>query len=261
MLLVCRHIDSRSGVKIVGGEPTAASQDKRPLYSTVQLEYIGTSPDNPGGYCTGTVIGPHHIVTAAHCLHAFGPPEIYLASNRQKLTPTGFTIHPMWGKEPNFAHDIGVISFSQVSDPKENSVGEGIIIPAQIASPEKLQVGTEILLAGFGEMEQGKSVLNQLYQVKTKVAQINPTMKIFDIESGSGKGPCHGDSGGPAYLDENGLLLLVGATSHNVKGKCDSGEGTYTDVTRYLSWIRCAFAEQKIAFGNPVESEDCLDPK
>ena len=62
------------------------------------------------------------------------------------------------------------------------------------------------------------------------------------IDNTNGKGACHGDSGGPAYVqDKNGNVFLAGVTSRadeatDPEGKC-IGKTIYTKVQPYLTWI------------------------
>ena len=254
LTLGCRSVPTtQSADKIVGGEPTAQSQDRRAADFTVELEFIGSSPTSPGGNCTGTIIGPTHIVTAAHCIknNEGTPIVIYSTIDQRNLEVTHATAHPRWwGPDRNYTYDIGVISFRITSDHASAPAGSRDFAPARIAPATRLKAGDDVLLAGFGDLEGGKGKLRELYQVKTRVAKVNDGSREFEIVAGTGKGPCHGDSGGPALLDDNGTLLLVGATSRNQDGNCDSGQGTYTDVTRYQGWMKCSFAAQQ----NPLSS-------
>ena len=88
--------------------------------------------------------------------------------------------------------------------------------------------------------------------------------RILGITTNTGKGGCNGDSGGPAFIDDNGTLKLVGATHgpsltmENVK--CDAGHGTWTMVNLYQGWMKCAFAAENSSLdslGDDDSSSDC----
>ena len=259
----CRSVSSGSSRdKIVGGEPTATSRDQRAFAATVELEFVGSSPNSPGGSCTGTIIGPQQIVTAAHCIkqNENAPLNIYSMVDHHNFDVIRVTAHPRWwGNESKLAYDIGVISFKIADTPSPNLVNSRDFTPVTVAPAGRLQVGDEVLLAGYGDREGGKSTLHQLYQVKTTVASLRNDTREFSITSNTGKGPCNGDSGGPAYLDENGTLKLVGATSRNTDGKCDIGQGIYTDVTRFQGWMKCVFAQHGTPLSSLADDDSAVD--
>jgi secreted trypsin-like serine protease len=51
-----------------------------------------------------------------------------------------------------------------------------------------------------------------------------------------GKGPCHGDSGGPLFKTDNGSQRLVGIVSYGLGCARECG-GVYTRVFAHLDWI------------------------
>jgi len=51
-------------------------------------------------------------------------------------------------------------------------------------------------------------------------------------------GACKGDSGGPLYVDENGIKKLIGIVSGGVG--CGKGyPGWNTNISHYIPWLEC----------------------
>ena len=246
----CKTVSRASGVKIVGGEDVAQSTDKRVMGSSVLLF---TESNYGSGTCSGTLIGPTQIVTAAHCLSnktaisiGYGPqPKEPL----QSLKVTQFTPHPKFpfrSPFPVYEYDIGVVSFKGTLPPEMK--------PVTLAPDGSIKTGDELLLAGYGYTTQaGPSEAGILRQVRVKTAQVDTGHRILEIEAFTNKGGCLGDSGGPAYLDDGITLRLVGATHGPGIGmeqlECDAGQGTFTLVNRYQGWMKCIFTSH----GNPLE--------
>ena len=69
---------------------------------------------------------------------------------------------------------------------------------------------------------------------------LTATGEEITLDQSQGRGACHGDSGGPAYVKDavSGKNILVGVTSRgtNPQGLCDR-QAIYTGVMGYAQWI------------------------
>ena len=243
-----------SETKIVGGEELWASADKRALLSTVAL--FTRRMDGSPSSCTGTLIGPTHVVTAAHCVKDFQTIQVGLGLSfnqiQQAVPIKRFDYHPAWVKKrPNGTHnpvyDIAVISLSAPFQVPNQ--------PVAIGRADSVYVGRTLVLAGYGLAPQlNPQSGNILRQVRVQIGTIRQADKILEVKSNGRKGGCNGDSGGPAYIEENGALQVVGATSGPSYGlenaPCDVGHGAYGLLTIQQGWMKCTFASH----GNPLDS-------
>lgn len=81
--------------------------------------------------------------------------------------------------------------------------------------------------------------------------------ELYASRRGLGKDSCNGDSGGPAYIGQNGNWLLSGITSrasHDAVARCGGG-GIYTRVAPYLDWIASVAGEHFTLPGGPEVPE------
>ena len=76
-------------------------------------------------------------------------------------------------------------------------------------------------------------------------------MKILNAQYGKtevemnqtqGKGACHGDSGGPAFVVSGGQYYLFGVTSRGPSNQPDNcaSAGIYTNILAHLDFIQSA---------------------
>ncbi|UXR65979.1 serine protease [Bdellovibrio bacteriovorus] len=72
-----------------------------------------------------------------------------------------------------------------------------------------------------------------LRQTKAPIAAVQETEVRLD--ESKGHGTCAGDSGGPAYVEQNGKMYLFGVTSRG-SALCDN-TGVYTNAVYYKDWI------------------------
>ena len=97
-----------------------------------------------------------------------------------------------------------------------------------------------VTIAGFGitngVSKEGAGVLRVASVI---VADPQFASSEVKLNQQNGTGACHGDSGGPAFLEVRGKLYLWGVTSRgvdDVKNDC-SQFSAYTNILAYKSWV------------------------
>lgn len=236
---------------IVGGQ-AVDSQD--PIArSTVALYWNMRRGAPVALFCTGTLIGPRHILTAAHCLEdlakalntsvallpnrirvGFGAKLVELSWDQQRRLSVvqQVYVHPAY-RAKRLNRDFADIAIIEMRDP-----APGGFVPVPLAGPEFLQRGQRLIVAGFGKLESGASEPSKVLQ-KIKLTLANPQYSgtQFTHRVHLSKSPCSGDSGGPAYVDlGDGQLAVLGVVSWTVSG-CFL-KGAYTSVPVFSDWIR-----------------------
>jgi hypothetical protein len=197
--------------------------------------------------CSGTLVAPNVIITAAHCTEGAELVYYSFAAQRPTVEPdapnaTGWTLggsnldaeqniftDPDWNGDlqNQSLDDIGVV----ILDAPENDIPVATIAP-EVDMLEGLPRGTLFTLAGYGvnyvkpaEPPRKPTVVAGLFRSWTTSPLANLTSDTIILQSNpndsrGGGGICSGDSGGPVFLEEN---VIVGVTSWGSSQFCTAG--------------------------------------
>lgn len=245
--------DLRNDGQIIGGVEATNEDFTKTIVSLYNL--------STESLCTATILSDTILLTAAHCLD--GEPSdlrvifgLTLESENAIIKPVNaFQVSPLWpvrmGQQYN-SGDIAIVHFSGGLPP-------GYQAAALLTDNGLLVNGTATLLAGYGISDGVKGEgAGTLRSVETTILDAAFSKTEILVEQSKGKGACHGDSGGPAYLKLNGKLAVWGVTSRGVNDPNNdcSVSAAYTNIVYYASWIARASAQlNKAAAATPSISD------
>jgi secreted trypsin-like serine protease len=200
-----------------------------------------TIPGQQGGaLCTGEVISPHVVLTAAHCTGGEDPTvtnavwRVYLGNDLSKATAADLL--PVKAAHYNSKFDVNNL-------PAGNDVGVAIMqnalpttitpLPYNRASMDSGFDGKPVRLVGYG-LDNGTAQTGAGIKRTTTTALTDHTALLLHFGDGTHE-TCNGDSGGPALMTVGGKETIVGLTSY---GDVACAMGGYdTRVDSMTAWI------------------------
>ncbi|HKE18807.1 MAG TPA: trypsin-like serine protease [Kofleriaceae bacterium] len=187
---------------------------------TAVVAVLEQLPDGSGFLCTGSLVSPHIVLTAAHCV---GDQATYGVFTGTRLPATG-ALEVLAVREVHAdadfddtqledGHDLGVVVLRDALtgiDPLEmNRSG--------VSSD---MVGGSVRMIGYGLADDAEPDSSG---VRRFVDTTLTSYTSFVLAVGDGAhGTCSGDSGGPALMTIDGREVIVGVTSFGTE-TCDQG--------------------------------------
>jgi MYXO-CTERM domain-containing protein len=222
---------SGTSAAIIGGTTDTGDPGVVLLFMTI--------PGQQGGaLCTGEVISPHVILTAAHCTGGEDPTVTnatwQVFPGPDFSTATAATLLPVKEAHFNPAFDVNNLQGG-------NDVGVAILQNPIAVTPLKMNRtpldtsfdGQSVRFVGYGldnaAAQSGAGVKRQ-----TTTTLADHTSLLLHFTDGTHE-TCNGDSGGPAFMTINGQEVIVGLTSFG-DVNCAAG-GFDTRVDAMLSFI------------------------
>jgi hypothetical protein len=241
------------GLAMVGGAQPVADGIGRSV--VMVLGSYGTA-------CTANAIGRDLLLTAAHCVQpgadyklvdrdpGHDPSQVPVLKDTARIERD-----PQFDLKRLFGHlataDVALI---KLVDP----------LPARIplarigGENETVAVGDSLVVVGYGVTVRGDGRTGGTVRAATLVVTGQPgtlQIRLFDPATkglSAGLGACAGDSGAPAFRDNNGTLSIIGVVSWSTGPNLSGGCGGLTGITplvRYRAWI----IDTARMLGSPLE--------
>jgi secreted trypsin-like serine protease len=168
------------------------------------------------GACSGTIIAPRAILTAAHCI-ADGTAlvRVWLGSGAE-IVARSFTPHPAYRSSAS-VEDVGIVTVDQ-------DLGR---TPIALLLSRDARVGESAVVAGWGRDQS--SVPATLRAGATTLTAVGPA--LLETQYGASvSSVCSGDSGGPILISEAGTWSVAGVTSATSENVCNTGTNYYVNL-------------------------------
>ncbi len=194
----------------------------------------------PISLCSGTLITPTQVLTAAHCFEQLA---FYVVESGDRGTASNFEANVISLNEaPGFRLGGPDTSFRLFNDAAIAELDRPIPSPTMpILLSRAPEVGEEGFVFGFGATELGSrnASIDVLQGGAMTIREVTDN-HIFVSFDGSGVNICSGDSGGPIVVLVDGQPAVAGIVSQGSEPGCFPGDvSTFTNLqsNSVLPWL------------------------
>jgi hypothetical protein len=188
-----------------------------PERSSVVLVNLRDANNQPTGACSGTVIAPRAVLTAAHCLDEDTRIARIWVGVGAEVVADPLAFYPNFRFNTPGSFDVGVILMAE-DLPRS---------PVPILTSRDGRVGETAIIAGWGRDQS--NVPATLRAGSTTLSAVNGSL-LETLYAPPSSSVCSGDSGGPILLSEGGTWSVGGITSATSDNVCNTGTNFYQAI-------------------------------
>jgi len=196
-----------------------------------------------GNVCTGAMIAPQVVLTAAHCTAPGATLRVvdYSTTPPRLVTPRQVATHPRYSAQAMAAHRATAdVALLLLPSPVPGKAPTPLGAPRLPVAP-----GAMFTVVGIGVTSSTGDDVGTARAAGLTVTGQPGTLQIRLVDPrtqnrAAGQGACTGDSGAPAFEDQNGRGVIVGVVSWSTGPNNAAGCGGLTGVTPltlYRDWI------------------------
>lgn len=221
-----------------------------------RLEVVGGEKSGPGVWpavvaigvngkiCTGSLLNPTLILTAAHCVSGLSKedqPNVYIGQNLDSELQSiqyvsKWEVHPKYC--PSSKCEIPEFDFAFLKLEAPVSLDSGDEYAKLLVQPEEwkqtLNPNNPVWLVGYGKDSDGNT--GQKHHVMTNITRVLDTGRGF-FAGEKGKDTCDGDSGGPAYVRLSDKSWRIAGILSAGSSPCGAG-GYFASAVDAVPWLK-----------------------